>query len=78
MLYILHVNFPNFDVALKENEVIFLEEDFKKNYKGFDPKSPESLIGLTLMQEDYPRSNIIWASFIQDNFSKKLKKKIGD
>ena len=47
----------------------------KKNYKGFDPKSPESLIGLTLMQEDYLDQSIILASFIQDNFSKKLKRK---
>ena len=74
-VYGLHVNKANFDVALKENEVIFLEEDFKKNYKGFDPKSPESLIGLTLMQEDYLDQSIILASFIQDNFSKKLKRK---
>ena len=74
-VYGLHVNKANFDIALKENEVIFLEEDFKKNYKGFDPKSPESLIGLTLMQEDYLDQSILLASFIQDNFSKKLKKK---
>ena len=74
-VYGLHVNKANFDVALKENEVIFLEEDFKINYKGFDPKSPESLIGLTLMQEDYLDQSILLASFIQDNFSKKLKKK---
>ena len=74
-VYGLHVNKANFDVALKENEVIFLEEDFKKNYKGFDPKSPESLIGLTLMQEDYLDQSILLASFIQDNFSKKLKRK---
>jgi N-acetylmuramoyl-L-alanine amidase len=74
-VYGLHVNKANFDVALKENEVIFLEEDFKKNYKGFDPNSPESLIGLTLMQEDYLDQSILLASFIQDNFSKKLKRK---
>ena len=40
-VYGLHVNKANFEVALKENEVIFLEENFEKNYQGFDPKAPE-------------------------------------
>ena len=74
-VYGLHVNKANFNVALKENEVIFLEEDFEKNYKGFDPNSPESLIGITLMQEEYLDQSILLASLVQDNFSKDLKRK---
>ena len=74
-VYGLHVSKANFDVALKENEVIFLEDDFEKNYQGFDPNSPESLIGLTLMQEEYLDQSILLASYIQDNFTKKLKRK---
>ena len=62
-VYGLHVNKANFEVALKENEVIFLEEDFEKNYQGFDPNAPESLIGLTLMQEEYLDQSILLASF---------------
>ena len=74
-VYGLHVNKANFNVALKENEVIFLEEDFEKNYKGFDPNSPESLIGITLMQEEYLDQSILLASLVQDNFTKDLKRK---
>ena len=74
-VYGLHVNDANFQIALKENEVIFLEDDYEKNYKGFDPNSPESLIGLTLMQEEYLDQSILLASFIQDNFTKNLKRK---
>ena len=74
-VYGLHVNKANFEVALKENEVIFLEEDFEKNYQGFDPNAPESLIGLTLMQEEYLDQSILLASFVQDNFAKKLNRK---
>ena len=74
-VYGLHVSKANFDVALKENEVIFLEEDYEENYQGFDPKSPESLIGLTLMQEEYLDQSILLASFVQDNFTKDLKRK---
>ncbi|MFD2550966.1 N-acetylmuramoyl-L-alanine amidase [Bizionia sediminis] len=71
----LHVNEQNFNVAKKENEVIFLEDDYEKHYEGFDPNSPESLIGLTLMQEEYLDQSIQLASFIENNFTGKLKRK---
>jgi N-acetylmuramoyl-L-alanine amidase len=64
----------NFNVAKMENEVIFLEEDHEKNYEGFDPNNPESLIGITLMMEDYLDQSILLASYIQDNFTNKLKR----
>jgi N-acetylmuramoyl-L-alanine amidase len=65
----------NFDVAKKENEVIFLEKDYKKNYKGFDPNAPESLIGLALQQEDYVEQSIKLARLIEDNFIDQSKRK---
>ena len=65
----------NFRVAKQENEVIFYEDDFETNYQGFDPNSPETMIGLTLMQEDYLDQSILLARNIQDNFTKKLKRK---
>ena len=71
----LHRNDSNFRVAQQENEVIFLEEDYEKNYEGFNPSSPESFIGLTLLQEDYLDQSILLASTIQDNFTEKLNRK---
>lgn len=71
----LHVENANFNVAKQENEVIFLEDDYEKNYEGFDPNSPESLIGLTLMQEDYLDQSIMLASLVQNKFTNKLKRK---
>lgn len=65
----------NFSVAKAENEVIFLEDNYEKNYEGFDPNSPESLIGLMLMNEDYLDQSILLASYIQDNFTNKLKRR---
>ena len=47
----------------------------KHNYKGFDPNSPESFIGLTLMQEEYLDQSIQLASLIQKNFTNNLKRK---
>ena len=71
----LHRNESNFKVAQKENEVIFLEDDYDQNYEGFNPSSPESFIGLTLLQEDYLDQSILLASNIQKNFTEKLKRK---
>lgn len=65
----------NFNVAKAENEVIFLEEDYETNYEGYDPNSPESFIGLMLMNEDYLDQSILLASYVQDNFTNKLKRR---
>ncbi|MEO8253276.1 MAG: N-acetylmuramoyl-L-alanine amidase [Flavobacterium sp.] len=64
----------NLEVAKSENSVILLEKDYKKKYQGFDPKKPETLIGLTMIQEENLNSSIALASGIQTNFTKKLKR----
>lgn len=64
----------NLNTAKKENEVIFLEENYEETYAGFDPNSPESLIGLTLMQEEYLDQSIMLAGLIQNNMVNNLKR----
>tara|TARA_B100000575_G_scaffold288375_1_gene288314 strand:- start:26962 stop:27981 length:1020 start_codon:yes stop_codon:yes gene_type:complete len=71
----LHGNQRNFEIAKKENSVIFFEDNYETTYDGFDPNNSESVIGLTLMQEEYLDQSIIAASYIQDSFVKKLKRK---
>jgi N-acetylmuramoyl-L-alanine amidase len=68
----LHRNQDNLEIAMRENQVIELEENYEEKYDGFDPKSPESYIGFSLMQEEYLDQSILLASLIQDNFTKKL------
>lgn len=64
----------NLEVAKKENSVITLESDYKVKYKGFDPNMPETMIGLTLMQEEFLNQSIILAMKIQDGFENTLKR----
>jgi N-acetylmuramoyl-L-alanine amidase len=71
----LHENDRNFRIAQKENSVIFLEEDYEKNYEGFDPNNPESVISLVLMQETYLDQSIQAANTIQQSFVRNLKRK---
>jgi N-acetylmuramoyl-L-alanine amidase len=68
-------NKKNLEIAKKENEVILLEENYKENYKGFDPNSPESFIGISIMAEEYLDQSLQLASIIQGNFTNKLKRK---
>ncbi|WP_298553376.1 N-acetylmuramoyl-L-alanine amidase [uncultured Algibacter sp.] len=68
-------NKQNLEVAKRENSVIFLEEDYKETYKSFDPSSPESLLGLTLAQEDYLDQSIRLATLIEKEFKVNAKRK---
>ena len=64
----------NLEAAKKENSVITLEKDYKQKYEGFDPNSPETMIGMTLMQEEYLDNSIALASKIEDAFADLGKK----
>ncbi len=58
----------NFDVAVRENSVILLEEDYETTYEGFDPKSTESHIMFSLMQKTYFKQSIEFGDYVQDQF----------
>ncbi|MGX7666574.1 N-acetylmuramoyl-L-alanine amidase family protein [Flavobacterium pedocola] len=65
----------NLEIAKTENAVIFQEANYKKNYKGFNPNNPETLIGLKILQEEQLKSSIDFASSIQNKFGNKLNRK---
>ena len=71
----LHKSQANFEVAKKENEVIYLEDNYQEKYGGFDPNAPESMIGMVLMQEEYLDQSILLASLVQNNIINNLKRK---
>ena len=71
----LHANRQNFEVAKKENSVIYLEDDYEQRYAQYDINSPESVIGLTIMQEEFLQQSILLGKKLQDNFTIKLKRK---
>lgn len=64
----------NLEVAMKENEVILLENDHSTKYEGFDPKSPESYIMFTLMQNIYQKQSTGLASKIQSQYRSNIKR----
>ncbi len=68
-------NASNLEVAKKENAVITLEENYETHYAGYDPSRPESLIGLTLMQEQFITQSIELASKVQTRFTNDANRK---
>lgn len=70
----LHANKQNFEIAKKENSVIYLEDNYESRYAAYDINSPESIIGLTIMQEEFLDQSINLAKLMQENFSNKLKR----
>lgn len=50
----------NLDVAMRENAVMTLEDDYSATYRGFDPNSTESYIMFELVQSvDIDQSNLL-------------------
>ena len=65
----------NFDIVKKENSVILLEENYKEEYEGFDPTSPESYMMFNLMQKAYMGNSITLADQIESQFRNKVGRK---
>ncbi len=65
----------NMDIAMRENAVIYLEDDYEVTYGGFDPESPESYISFELMQEEFLDLSILAASQVQTSVIDHLKRK---
>jgi N-acetylmuramoyl-L-alanine amidase len=64
----------NLEVAMKENEVILLEDDYTTKYEGFDPKSPESYIMFTLIQNIYLSQSTDLASKMQSQYKERVNR----
>jgi N-acetylmuramoyl-L-alanine amidase len=68
----LHKTEGNLQVANRENSVILKEENYQKNYDGFDPRSPQSHILMSLYQSAYLDNSLRFAQKVQYNFKTKI------
>jgi len=68
----IHKDQGNLEVAMKENSVITLEEDYTTRYQGYDPNSSESYIIFSLMQNIYLEQSLNFANYIQDQFRNRV------
>ena len=70
----LHKTQENLEVAMKENAVITLEEDYTTKYEGFDPNSSESYIIFSLLQNSYLDQSLTFAALVQNQFRERVSR----
>jgi N-acetylmuramoyl-L-alanine amidase len=58
----------NLAVSKRENAAILLENDYEKQYNGFDPNSNEAYIIFSLHQNTYLDKSILFGKFVEESF----------
>jgi len=71
----LHRSNDNLDVAMRENAVITYEDDYSSRYEGYDPKSSESFIIFSMLQNAHLDQSLSLASLIQNDFRERANRK---
>lgn len=56
------------DAIKRENAAMFLEDNYKENYDGFNPDDPESAIILSLMKNAFRTQSLKLAKLVQDEY----------
>ena len=65
----------NMDVAMRENSAIYMEDNYQQKYEGFDPKSAESYIVFSLMQNTHLNQSLKIAEEVEKELSFKANRK---
>ncbi len=66
----LHKTQSNLEVAMSENSVMMLEDNYQTTYQGFDPNSVDSYIMFEFMQDRYLDKSLRMATLIENQFEK--------
>ena len=65
----------NLRVAIQENSVIYLEENYEEKYEGFDPNNPTSYIAFSVYQSAFMLQSVSFAQKVQDQFRERVQRK---
>ncbi|MBT7895876.1 MAG: N-acetylmuramoyl-L-alanine amidase [Flavobacteriales bacterium] len=65
----------NMDVAMRENSAIYMEDNYQQKYEGFDPKSQESYIVFSLMQNTFLNQSLKIAEEVEKEISTRANRK---
>lgn len=73
----LHTADENLEVAKRENAAILHEDNYKENYNGYDPNSPEGHIMLSMFQNAFLDQSILLANKVEKRFAEAERKSRG-
>jgi len=65
----------NLRVAIQENSVIYLEENYEEKYEGFDPNNPSSYIAFSVYQSAFMLQSVSFAQKVQDQVRERVHRK---
>ena len=71
----MHKKHDNFAVSKRENSSILLENDYEKQYDGFDPNSNEAYIIFSMFQNAYLEKSILFAKTVEESFKNNASRK---
>ena len=54
----------NLEIVKRENSVIYMEDNYEEKYQGFDPNSTESYIIFELMQNEFVKQSLDFATLV--------------
>ena len=63
----MHKMEENLEVAKRENSAILLENDYEKQYDGFDPNSTEGYIIFSMYQNAYLDKSILFGKYVEES-----------
>jgi N-acetylmuramoyl-L-alanine amidase len=67
----------NLEVAMRENSVIYMEDDYLRKDEDYAPKSTESYIAFECMQSKHMEQSVSLASEVQKSFAKSKRQNRG-
>ncbi len=71
----MHKSEASLNTAIRENQSIYLEDNYEENYKGFDPKDPDTYIKLSMRQNVFLSQSLSLSKKIQDQFRDRVKRR---
>jgi len=71
----LHKSEANLKQAMRENSVIYLEDNYVEKYDGFNPNSPEAFIIFSLYQDAFLEQSLNLADKIENEFVNRVQRK---
>ncbi len=71
----MHKSEASLKTAIRENQSIYLEDNYEENYKGFNPKDPDTYIKLSMRQNVFLNQSLSLSKKIQDQFREKAKRR---
>ncbi len=62
----------NRDLTIRENSVIFMEDNYEEKYSDFDPNNPESDMFAALYQNAFQDQSISFANYVEQQFNQRV------